>query len=253
MPTTQSQRKGAKKAVPEKPKPPNKADAKVPYPNVLKLNGPAGSSHAHRSRVHLGDFLKRGKNTKEGKRLAEEQAGRMSNWEADAGSMIVCGEDGEVLLCVFAWCFGRKVLRKKGNKIDFKNVLFYPGPEGQTLADIVEKDILSTDGKEVLQRKTYYDGFKEAQIHDYHVVLQEVSALVDPIASNRDMHHPDDMFMPYPAERGGVYPNSFTMYFTFPQDSCRTPVGLVEFQWNSSELLPKESKMFSSVHELLLN
>ncbi|KAF6754397.1 hypothetical protein DFP72DRAFT_369734 [Ephemerocybe angulata] len=239
MRNTRSQAKAAKEAVPEKPKPLNKTDAKVPHPGVSNLNGPAGPSHAHRSRktqlvladdkerhralqwfrrapvfrirgVHLADFLERGKNTKEGKRLAEEQAGRMADWAADAGSMIVCDEDGEVLACAFAWCFGGEVLREKGDKIDFKNAPFYPGPEGRTLADVVEKDILSADGKKVLKRKTYYDGFTESQIRDYHVVLQEVSALVDPVANARDMRHPDDAFMSYPAEREGVYPNGFT-------------------------------------------
>ncbi|KAF6751248.1 hypothetical protein DFP72DRAFT_1071452 [Ephemerocybe angulata] len=110
----------------------------------------------------------------------------MADWVADASSMILCNEDGEDLLCMYSWSFGREVLRKVGDEIDFKNAPYYPGAEGRTLADVV-LDIRSPEGKMILKRSTYHDGFMGDQVRDYHVVLQEVSVNVNPVANKRDM------------------------------------------------------------------
>ncbi|KAF6742723.1 hypothetical protein DFP72DRAFT_860098 [Ephemerocybe angulata] len=203
------------------------ANTKVPHLQVPKLQGTAGLSHLHHSaeaqlaqgddkvfvqllhwfcqvpvfhirEIQLADLLTRGKNTKEGKWLAKEQAGRMADWVADASSMILCDEDGEDLLCMYSWSFGREVLRKVGDEIDFKNAPYYPGAEGRTLADVVP-DIRSPEGKMILKRSTYHDGFMGDQVRDYHVVLQEVSVNVNPVANKRDMRYPEDVFMAYPA------------------------------------------------------
>ncbi|KAF5313363.1 hypothetical protein D9611_008590 [Ephemerocybe angulata] len=203
--------------------PPTKYNSKVPLPNVTRLDGPAGPSQARRSRrvqeetgeekddrrteewyrrvpvfrirgVYLSHLLERGKNTAEGKRIAESQMNAMLDWEADAGSMIVCDEDGQVLVCVFGWSLtGGKVLQELGEPINFKSAPYYPGSRGRTLCDVKESS--ATD------RGTYHDGFT---IKRYHTVMQGVSSLVTPVANARDIRHPADAFMAYPEGREGV-------------------------------------------------
>ncbi|KAF6755585.1 hypothetical protein DFP72DRAFT_762481, partial [Ephemerocybe angulata] len=159
----------------------------VPLPNVTRLDGPAGPSQARRSRrvqeetgeekddrrteewyrrvpvfrirgVYLSHLLERGKNTAEGKRIAESQMNAMLDWEADAGSMIVCDEDGQVLVCVFGWSLtGGKVLRELGEPINFKSAPYYPGSRGRTLCDVKESS--ATD------RGTYHDGFTHGVLY----------------------------------------------------------------------------------------
>ncbi|KAF6760366.1 hypothetical protein DFP72DRAFT_843282 [Ephemerocybe angulata] len=79
---------------------------------------------------------------------------------------------------------GGKVLRNKGDYLDMKNAPYYLGAK--------ERD---------------HDSLTHAQVRDYHIVLQELSARMDPITDDCNMRHPEDAYMFYPALRDRIDPN----------------------------------------------
>ncbi|KAF6755994.1 hypothetical protein DFP72DRAFT_1067298 [Ephemerocybe angulata] len=204
----------------ERGKRPARVTSRVPAVEGYRLRPLAGYNHTHRShQAQVGRLKKnadwqalqwfkrvpvfrlpgvyfrvlqaRPKNSDKDKQTAKVRMEEMEQTlEADAGSMIICDEEGVVLLAVFAYRLQEEVVREEGSTIDYRSAPYYPGPKGRTLADAHEMD-------------AQVDGFKSEVIEDYHAMMQTVAHRVDPVCDPRDHRHdPTGNFMAYPDREG---------------------------------------------------